>query len=109
MTFQPAKLESLSDSLDVEVKSAEILLSRLASLVPDEDGGAEGDKRAERAEWVKKAEGVVRGYISWLADPSKKFEIEVDDSRGDTSKRDVSLPSAFHSSLFSYICIGEAC
>ena len=101
MTFQPAKLDSLSDSLDVEVKSAEILLSHLESLATGEDdqgnGGADGDERAKRVERVKRAEELVRAYISWLADPSKKFEAEVDTSRGEPSERDVSFPHFFYS------------
>ncbi len=97
MTFPPVKLESWSDSLDAEVKSAEMLLSRLASLAPGEDGeggaGAEAGAGA-RAERAKKAGGVVRAYVSWLADPSKEFGVELDDSRGDASDGDVSFPSA---------------
>lgn len=96
MTFQPTKLDSLSDSLDAEVKSAGILLSRLKSLAPEEDGdegdgGAGRDERAERVEMLKRAEGVVRGYISWLADSSKKFEVDSHISREDAPERDVSF------------------
>ena len=96
MTFQPTKLDSLSDSLDAEVKSAEILLSRLQSLAPEEDGdegdgGAGRDERAEKVERLKRAEGVVRGYTSWLADPSKEFEVDSHISREDAPERDVSF------------------
>lgn len=99
MTFQPTKLDSLSDSLDAEVKSAEILLSRLKSLAPEEDGdegdgGAGRDKRAVRVERLKRAERaerVVKGYISWLADPSKEFEVDSHISREDAPERDVSF------------------
>lgn len=99
MTLQPAKLDSLSDSLDAEVKSAGVLLSRLeaSSRVGDEGhGGAEGGKRAERMGRLEMAEGVVRGYISWLADTSGKFDVEVDTSSPeDASERDVSFPNCF--------------
>lgn len=112
MTFQPAKLDSLSDSLDAEVKSAEILLSRLESLASEGDegdGGAESGKRAERKRRLVMAEGVVRGYVSWLADTSGKLEVEVDGLPEDASERDVSFPPCVSLIPFSFLCISVGC